>query len=148
LIFEAEMKRYYICKIIGDGQEPETAFRPAIQDVIDQKTGAPAFSIASVIATDPTTGLPVFPWALVIASGTKHGLVQNHPDIDPLPDYPFDAKVSAMHAPTKNGMVGKMQARGINTAFIGVTDGYREIIRTLGRQHFSDFDENNFDVAE
>lgn len=142
------MKKYYICKIIGDGLTPETSFRPAIEDVLDPVTGMRAFSTANVIATDPVTGVPIKPWALVIATGQKHGLVANHPDIDPLPDYPFDAKLSAMHVPTKNQMVVKMQIRGIDTSFVGNADGYRDVIRSIGRLHVLDFDENNFDVAE
>lgn len=140
------MKRYYICKVIGDGLTPESSLRSPIENVIDPITGAKAFGSVSVIATDPITGQPVHPWTLTVAVGQKHGLLSNHPDVDPLPDYPFDAKLSAMHLPTKTQMIEKMQLRGIDTGFITNADGFRDVIRTLGRRHVADFDENNFDV--
>lgn len=141
-------KAYYVCKIIGDGQSPETAFRPAIQDVIDPKTHLKAFNTSHVIAINPATGQPVKPWCLVIAAGPDHSLVRNHPDIDAMPDYGLDVKISSMHTPTKNGMTAKLNARGIDTSALGNADGYRDLIRGLGRQHDAAFDEKAFDVSE
>jgi hypothetical protein len=45
-------------------------------------------------------------------------------------------------------MISKLQGRGINTEFIDTTDGYRGVIRGIGRQLVADFDENNFDISE
>lgn len=38
-----DQKRYYVCKLIGDGKSTATAIRPALGDVIDPATGKPAF---------------------------------------------------------------------------------------------------------
>lgn len=141
------MKRYYVCKIIGDGIEPETAFRPAIHDIIDPQSGLRAFDYSAAIATD-AQGQPVSNWCLVIAAGRDHRLVANHPDIDALPEYPLDAKISAMHTPTKNQAMAKLQARGINVAKFANADGYRDLIRSIGREHDENFHEDKFDVSD
>lgn len=142
------MKRYCICKIIGDGQNTETAFRPAIVDVVDPITGFQAFNVSSVIATDPQTGHPIESWCLVIAAGDNFKLVADNVDVDLLPEVDLDVKVSAIHTPTKLEMGTKLQARGIDTSFVGNADGYRDVIKHLGKLQSPDFDEKSFDIAE
>lgn len=141
------MKRYYVCKVIGDGLEPETAFRPAIADIVDPKTGQPAFSYSVVIGND-AAGRPTKDWCLVLAAGKDHRLVAGSPDIDALPDYPLDAKMSAMHAPTRSAAVAKLQARGIDTSRFANADGYRELVRALGQDQDPSFHEDKFDVSD
>lgn len=131
------MKRYYISPIVGDGSE-ENSFRPKIADYGVNWVGS--------IPSDQNTGLPLFNWTLVLVEAQNHGALIADGAIDPLPDFPLDGKVSAIHAATKNAMIAKLQAHGIDTAFIGGTDGYREVIRGIGRQLEPAFDENNFDV--
>jgi hypothetical protein len=141
------MKRYAVCKVIGDGQAPETAFRAAIEDVIDPTTGAKAFSTSTVLASNPD-GTPKYPWCLVVATGRRFDLAQTNPDIDLMPDLPLDVKISAMQTATKAAMTSKMQARGIDTSLVGNSDGYRDVIRALGQLHAPSFNENAFDVSE
>lgn len=141
------MKRYYVCKIIGDGIEPETAFRPAIHDIIDPSTGMRAFDYSAAIVTDEN-GQPVSDWCLVIAAGRDHKLAANNPDIDQLPDYPLDAKIAAMHTPAKNQAMARLQSRGINTGKFANADGYRDLIRGLGKEHDANFSEDSFDVSD
>lgn len=43
------------CKIIGDGKTPLTAFRAAIEDVIDPVSGKPAFEHRVIAQKDATT---------------------------------------------------------------------------------------------
>lgn len=146
------MKRYAVCKIIGDGLTPETAFRPAISDVTDPQTGFAAYNITSIIgnypAGHPQAGQPTHDWCLVLASGDDFKLVEGNADIDLLPEVDLDVKVSAMHVPTKVEMGEKLVARGIDTSFVGNADGFREVIRQLGELQDATFDEKKFDVAE
>lgn len=130
-------KRYYVCDIIGDGiEEP---FRPKVDDFGVNWVGQ--------IKSD-ANGLPEIPWAIVLVATNNHAQLQNVPGITPLPDFPLDGKVSAMHVPTKNSMVAALQARGIDTSFVGSADGYRDTIRGLGLLLSSNFDENKFDISE
>lgn|SRR5574340_20057 len=132
------MKRYYISKIIGDGTE-FNAFRPKVAEY-----GVPW---AGIIATG-VDGKPLLPWAFCIVGGDKHIDLLADADNDGLPDFPLDAKVSAMHKPTKDTMLGKLQARNIDTSFISTVDGYRDIIRKLGQLQEPTFNENGLDVAD
>lgn len=131
-------KRYYISPIIGDGSI-DNPYRPKVADHGVAWSGA--------IPTGPD-GKPVKPWALVIVAAKNHAPLVADRDLDALPDFPLDGKVSAIQTATKNAMKNKLAARGIATAFIDGTDGYREVIRGVGRMLEPTFDENNFDVAD
>lgn len=133
------MKRYYLCDIIGDGTE-FNPFRPAVADY--------DVPWAGMIKSDPVTGVPLQPFALVIVGGNKHVDILRDARVTPMPDFPLDAKVSGMHKPTKDAMIIAMQKRGIPIEFLSTVDGYREVIRTVGRQLEPAFDENGFDVAD
>lgn len=100
------------------------------------------------ILTDPETGVPTNTFALVLVKSRDHVRLINDPKMHPLPDVALDIKVSSIHTPTKNNMISNLQALGINTNFINNTDGYREVIRMLGRINNPNFDENNFDINE
>lgn len=142
------MKRYYVCKVYGNGDldAPNTpttgAYRPALADIIDPATGMKAFGFTAQISPGQ------HPWCLVIAGGNKHGLVNNHPDIDPLPAYAMDVRLSAMHTPTKVMMMNKLSARGIDTGQFANADGFRDIVRALGKAHGAAFNEDDFDTTD
>jgi hypothetical protein len=131
------MKRYYISPIIGDGTE-ENPFRPKVADHGVAWVGS--------IPSDPDTGHPLFAWTLVLVNAINHGPLLADQTIDAMPDFPLDGKVNAINTATKNAMLSKMQARGINTEFIGNADGYRDVIRGVGQKLEPTFSENNFDV--
>lgn len=131
-------KRYYISPIVGDGSI-DNPYRPKVADHGVAWSGA--------IPTGPD-GKPLKPWALVIVAAKNHAALIADPDIDDLPDFPLDGKVSSVHTATKNAMKAKMEKRGIATGFVDGTDGYREVIRGIGKLLDPTFDENNFDVAE
>lgn len=137
--------RYYLCKIIGDGGPPPSGspYRAAIEDVIDPATGFAAFEFKRLIGTDES-GQPLRPWCLVHARGARHSLVIGNPDIDPLPVFGLDSKILSMHTPTKNKMGADMQARGINTAFVALSDGYRDVLTHLGKLHDPAFELDDF----
>lgn len=133
------MKRYYLSKIVGDGLTPNTAYRP--------KVAVHGVSWTGQIPTD-SDGKPLKQWALVIVDATNHSALLADPGIEAFPDFPLDGKVSAMHTPTKAAMVAMLKAAGVDTSFVQNTDGFREVVRGVGKQFSPDFDENNFDVAE
>lgn len=131
------MKRYYVSKIIGTGAFGD-AYRTKISDY--------GVNHSEEVPTD-ANGVPTSTWSLVIVNTVNHGPLLADPDLDVLPDFPMDAKMAAMHANTRSGMEQKLQARGINTTFLATVDGYRDVIRGLGRKLNPDFSENNFDVS-
>lgn len=132
------MKRYYICDVIGDNLEE--AVRPIIANY--------KVNWVAEIKTDPTTGLAAIPWAIVKVATNNHNILRNQPGIDPLPDFPLDGKVSAIQTATKNDMISRLVNRGIDTTFITNSDGYRDILRHLGRLLSTNFHEDAFDISE
>lgn len=144
------MKRYYVCKIIGDGgrTDPDDVYRPAVEDLRDKlKDGWSAVMPPS----DPQTGAPLLPWCLVIVASADHTKFA-HPDVDPLPDFPLDGKVNAINNATRNAVKAKLKLRGLPAALVDgwfeQSDGYRETIRGIGQHINSDFHEDRMDVKE
>jgi len=132
-------KRYYLCDIIGDGSEYDS-FRPAVADLG-----------VSWVGSIPTgeDGKPLNTWALVMVATQDHAAVRGTPGVDSLPDFPMDGRVSAINGTTKGLMKAAMTRRGLNAnALVDGTDGYRDVIRGIGRSIDLTFDENKFDVAE
>lgn len=132
-------KRYYICDIIGDGTE-DNPYRPAVADL--------GVAWVGDIPTGPD-GHPTSTWALVMVATQNHGPVRARQGVDALPEFPLDGKVSAINAATKTAMENALSRRNLpaNTIVDG-KDGYRDVIRAIGRANAPGFDENNFDVAE
>lgn len=149
------MKRYYICKVIGNGDidaphTPTTGpYRPAIADIVDQASGIRAFSWTQELAMLPN-GTPKHDWVLCIAAGTgkSHALAAASADIDPVPDFALDVKLASMHVPTKNQMFSRMRARGISTDAFANADGFRDVLREIGKLHNPNFDETSLDAQE
>lgn len=130
------MKRYYVSPIIGTG-DIDDPYRPKVADH--------GVAWSGVIPTD-AAGKPTSAWCLVIVSAQNHSAILSDKDIAALPDFPLDGKVSSIHTATKNTMKANLGKRGIVTGFIDGTDGYREVVRGVGRLLQADFDENAFDV--
>lgn len=132
------MKRYYISKIIGTGsmQDP---YRPAVADE--------GVSWVGDIPSDPD-GRPLYDTCLVLVNSKVHSKLRTHPDIDALPDFPLDGKVSAIQQQTKTGMITALKKRGFDTAGLENKDGYRDVLQSIGKQRSPHFDLDNFDVEE
>lgn len=131
-------KRYYLCDILGDGTE-ENPFRPAVADHGVNWSGE---------VSTGDDGRPNKNFALAVVATNNHGKLLSDSRIDPLPEFPLDGKISAMHTAAKNGLTTAMQKRGIPTDLLSTSDGYREAIRGIGRYLNPNFHENNFDVSE
>ena len=123
--------------MVGTGDEFDP-YRPKVADYGVDWVGT--------IPTHPDTGKPVFTWTLVLVNTVNHGKLLADNSIDAMPDFPLDGKVSAINTATKNAMISKLQARGIDTAFVSNADGYRDVIRGIGQKLEPSFNENNFDV--
>lgn len=131
-------KQYYICDIIGTGDETDP-YRPVVADLGVAWTGA--------IPTGPD-GRPTKTWALVLVAAANHAAVRAHKGVNSLPDFPLDGKVSAINVATKAAMAAAFTKRGIPTNIIDGKDGYREVIREIGKRLEPQFDENNFDISD
>lgn len=137
------MKRYYLAEI------EQFEFEPGMMAYRCRASAYPDLIFeGGEILTDPNTGIPVNKFALVLVKTRDHARIINDPLMHPLPQVDLDVKVSSIHTATKNTMVAKLQNLGVDTAYIQTTDGYREVIRGLGRINNPDFDENKFDVNE
>jgi hypothetical protein len=97
--------------------------------------------VAQNIALD-NQGQLIDAWSLCIVESENIAPAMSDSDVIVLPQYSLDAKVSAMHTPTKTAMVNAMKKLAIPTDWIGNADGFREVIRTLGKMHTPAFDEN------
>lgn len=137
-------KRFYVSKIRGDGSE-ENPFRPAVADHGVNWSGS---IISDENEASPTYGKPLYADCLVIVATKDHGKLRNDPDIDPLPEFPLDGKVSSINTATKNAMIAALQKRGFNTSGVSNTDGFRELVQSIGRQRDPAFSIDNFDVSE
>lgn len=131
-------KRFYLCDIIGDGDE-FNPYRPAVADY--------GVAWVALIPSDQSTGRPLFDWTLVRVAAPNHSTLVKV--CDPMPDFPMDGKVSGINQATKATMKANIRARMGGTAgWVDNTDGYRDVVRGVGQHLYPQFNENNFDVAE
>lgn len=140
------MKRYYVCPVIGDGTE-DNPYRLAIQDYPDTPFEAGEIPV-DMNSASANYGKPLHKFGLILVAARHHGKLISDNRMKPLPQVDLDVKLSSVHTATKNQMVADLKSIGIDTAFIAGTDGYREVIRAIGRITNPDFDENSFDVNE
>ena len=131
-------KRYYLADIYtvdtGDGLENRTV----IADYPVKSEGG--------FPVNMETGLPLRDWTLVIVDTDDHAPLMSDPRIDALPDFPLDGKVSSINTAAKNAMLAAMTRRGIDTAGVTGTDGYREVITLIGMAANNEFNVNSFAV--
>lgn len=78
------MTAQYLCKIVGDGKSTETAFRPAIEDVLVPILGTKAFPTWRIVGEIPVdkNGFPTITQVVIeVADNAKAALVIGNPDI-------------------------------------------------------------------
>lgn len=133
-------KRYYLCDLIGDGQSPETAYRAVVQD----------YGVNHVAEFPPQNADGTYSrmQCLVLVNAANHLPLLNDSRIDPAPDVSLDVKVAAVHRQTMQKFEDRAKARGYDTGVFSTADGFRDVIRGLGRQLSPNFHEENFDVSE
>ncbi|KAF0218802.1 MAG: hypothetical protein FD174_2585 [Geobacteraceae bacterium] len=137
------MKRYYMAEIEQFEVEPgATGYRC-------RASAYPWLMFeGGEIETDPLTGIPKHRFSLVIVKAVDHAKLIDDVKMHPLPMVDLDMKVSDIHTATKNDMIQQLELLGVNTAFIANSDGYRDVIRGIGRVNNPVFDENKFDINE
>lgn len=127
------MKRYYISKIVGSGTSPEDSIRAKIAD----------YGVNHVIEISDKK------WALVVVEAKNHAQLLKDSDIQALPDVALDIRLAAVQKKSLDNMKTDFESKwGIDPKFADTQDGFRDIIRYLGRLHNPNFDENNFDISE
>lgn len=132
------MKRYVISPIVGDGSM-DNPYRAKVQDMVTNCT-------AEIPTGDD--GRPTSDWCLALVAAPNLGAIIADPEIDLLPDFSKDAKISSMHGPTKTAMLNALQRRGFPKAQFDGVDGFREVLRTVGRRLNPNFHEDSFDVSD
>jgi hypothetical protein len=132
------VKRYAVCKVIGDGATPETAYRAAAQDLA-------GISHSALIASN-ADGTPRFSWCLVLLSAADLTQASSSADVDLFPAISLDALISSLTAAQRNAISTKLQARGIDPSVFANAGTFRGAIRALGRLHHVSFNENGLDV--
>lgn len=132
-------KRYYLSDIIGTGTE-EDPYRVAAGDFS-------GIRIAADIPTGPD-GRPLHTQALCLVASKDHARIRDAVGVDALPDFPLDGKVNAIGVATLAVTKAMLRRRNLPDAIVDGKDGYRELIRAVGREFKADFDENTFDVTD
>lgn len=142
-------KALLLCRILGDGQTPDTAYRAAIADVVDpaDPTGPKPFITRAVIGSDPDTGAPLHDWCIAVADGVKHSLYRNNPDIDALPPTALlSLRLSALGQTERTQMFDRITARGINVSNFSMANSYRDLVTHLLNMHQPGFPVEDLDV--
>lgn len=135
------MKRYYLSPIISGPDEFGSITYQAKLNTL------PGLNVVCEIPTGPD-GIPTQTWALCLASGPNHTAALADREIDALPDVSLDVKVGAIQNATKTRMKNALTARGLPGSIVDNADGYRDVIRAIGRFLNLNFDENHFDVLD
>jgi hypothetical protein len=140
------MKRYYISNLIGDGSE-DNPYRPAIEDLFEQRrlTGRASYVYPP---QDPATGAYQGNWVLVILAARNHTPAVADRRNDPMPDVPLDVATNAVGQAQQAALSAALSRRGIAIGNLWSSEGYRSVVRRIGRQLNPAFDENDFDVLD
>lgn len=137
------MKRWIISKIeVVPDQDLGGYYRMAIQRYNDLN-----FKFGE-IPVDPDTGIPILGWGFALVASADMARFAKDNDIDVLPDFPLDAKVGAMHSVTKTKMRNSLTKHGIPTSIADNADGFRDVVRGIGKIVNPNFVEDAFDVNE
>ena len=137
------MKRWVLCKIESvTDDDLGTWYRMAIQRYPDFN-----FEFGE-IPVDPNTGIPTKTFGFALISSRDMARFRSDNDIHIFPDFPLDAKVNAMQVQTRQGISDAMSRFGVDSQLLTQADGFRDLIRGIGREIRLDFVEDAFDVDE
>lgn len=140
------MKRYYVAPMV------EMIIMGAsnwVAKPIKTLAGKAKTVINTVTPTVPNADGTGFAgqWALCLIETPAHGSLLADADLTVFPDLTLDAKVSSMAATERNTLQNRLAARGIDISTIHPDDGYRMVLRKVGRMHQPSFSENDFDAT-
>jgi hypothetical protein len=128
-------QRYILCGVTTEVNEYGETERVAAIAKMNWPPGTeitylhhPSEDKAFCLVTHPTNVLPI----------------PGNIDAEALPEHALDTKVGAMHGPTRIKMRDNLQKRGIDDSVVDNADGYREVIRHVGKQFDPQFHENTF----
>lgn len=127
-------REYFVCDVV---ETPDPEFGTLRQPVLNTITFPDGTTVNFKYDDAHDWALCVVHHPLAVQQVTLSG-------VDRLPEFPMDAKVSAMHTDTKNAMANVFNARGIGTGFYSDASGFREVIRGLGRMFDANFHEDAF----
>jgi hypothetical protein len=145
-------KRFYLCPLV---QNSKGAWVPSIKDApefVEQGTpdgqGGFVAPHLQVITSGFTGGNPDVPWCLVVTNVRNHQSIGALAGVELFPDYPLDAKVQAMHGPTRAALREALDSRGVNVTKFDAADGFRDVIHEIARARLDNagFDADNFDA--
>jgi len=131
-------KRFYICKIVGDGSETNS-YRPKVADY--------PVKWAGMIPSNPD-GTPKYGFAFVIAATLDHTQLLADPQIKGIPELSLDAQLSSLTKATRDRLLAYFDAEGIDRTGLTLQSTMRQVLRRIGRHLEPDFSENRFDVSE
>lgn len=127
-------KRYYLCELDITVDEDGTIYR----DPCILKYGG---DCAAVGPMDPQIN-----YTLVLFEAKNHGQVVSDPRIRPLPEFPLDGRVNALSTAAQNALNNALSRFQVPIS-VSQADGYRQVVRNIGRYLDPTFDENNFDLS-
>jgi len=131
-------KRFYICKIIGDGSD-ENPYRPKVADY--------PVKWASIL-TSNEDGTPKFGFAFAIVATTDHTGLLADAQIKGMPELSLDAQISTLSKTVRDKMLAYFDEEGIDRTGLNLQSTMRDVIRRVGQHLIANFTENNFDVKE
>ena len=126
-------KRYALTPVIGNGTR-ENPYRSALSDI-------PGVNVVQAID-------PARPVCLVKFAASNVAAVLATADVFGMPDFPLDGKLTAMQNQTRNAMRSALTSRGFDGGLVDGSDGYRDLIRGVGRSLKDVFHEDSFEPSE
>jgi hypothetical protein len=121
--------RYYLSALAQDAQG---RWKPAL--LLSPEYAAEAAlgtADSNIVMPGFTDGQPDAPFCLMIVQAKNHQALNSVPSVYLMPEFPLDAKVSAMHGPTRTQLRNRLQQVGINTSQFDGTDGYRDVLTLI-----------------
>lgn len=139
-------RRYYLTTLIGANTYADPIRTTIEARIRELQVADPAYA-ASIATAMPANARPG-DTVLALLNVPDHTPFLADPRNDPLPEFPLDGRVAAIHGPTKAAMVAAMERRRIPTDDVDRADGFRDVIRSLGRRGKPEFNEDAFDAPD
>jgi len=134
---------WYISSIIGIGDltKPMCTTENPCAPALDVLLGPGWDSASEGYTRDLVMNSDTHNWALMKITYADYSEVNGKPGVSRLPDYPFDAKMNAMAQATRTALTATLTTYNIPTTCLTGADGYRDVIRCIGRVIKPEFNE-------